>query len=307
MKNLYKIQDELYIIDNNEKVTQNGIWAKCSFTGDILKNRNGQYAHKVILTTNNLLIKDGVQVIDDEFLEWFVKNPSCEEVEVKDVYKTFLEGDKRSVSNFRNRYKIIIPKEEPKQETLEDYYIGKTLKVKNKIPSRYYESILQESETIKIDKFIDGNVEGCRVAIGYKNGFEYLLFNTAYVDSYLQSAFELIDESIIPKQETFERAKSTLRKHLFDNKAKLAIDLEQMREWSNANKQETLEEACERIGEDLDYHEFDDTSFKLGVKWEQEQNEILLNEYHEYTVDCIEVDLKRPLPFKSWFKQNKKK
>ena len=89
MKNLYKIQDELYIIDNNEKVTQNGIWAKCSFTGDILKNRNGQYAYKVILTTNKLLIKDGVQAIDDEFLEWFVKNPSCEEVEVVDNLKYF--------------------------------------------------------------------------------------------------------------------------------------------------------------------------------------------------------------------------
>lgn len=108
MKNLYKIQDELYIIDNNEKVTQNGIWAKCSFTGDILKNRNGQYAHKVILTTNKLLIKDGVQSIDDEFLEWFVKNSSCERVEI------------RYTVDFNSKAVIIIPKEEPKQETIEE-------------------------------------------------------------------------------------------------------------------------------------------------------------------------------------------
>ena len=33
---------------------------------------------KIILTTDQYLIKDGVQVIDDEFLEWFVKNASCE-------------------------------------------------------------------------------------------------------------------------------------------------------------------------------------------------------------------------------------
>jgi hypothetical protein len=72
-------------------------------------------------------------------------------------------------------------------------------------------------------------------------------------------------------------------------------------------KQETLEEGFDRIYKELDYREFDFGSFKIGVKWEQEQNEILLNEYHEYTVDCIEVDLKRPLPFKSWFKENKKK
>jgi|688.fasta_scaffold91014_7 hypothetical protein len=124
MKNLYKIQDELYIIDNNEKVTQNGIWAKCSFTGDILKNRNGQYAYKVILTTNKLLIKDGVQAIDDEFLEWFVKNPSCEEVEVVDNLKYFNVDELRErhlkglphLYSEKIGYKIIIQKEEPKQE-----------------------------------------------------------------------------------------------------------------------------------------------------------------------------------------------
>jgi hypothetical protein len=70
---------------------------------------------KIILTTDQELIKDGVQAIDDEFLEWFVKNPSCESVEVK-CYSKFNDGD------FTD-YKIIIPKEEPKKETLEDYDI----------------------------------------------------------------------------------------------------------------------------------------------------------------------------------------
>ena len=125
MKNLYKIQDELYIIDNNEKVTQNGIWAKCSFTGDILKNRNGQYAHKVILTTNKLLIKDGVQSIDDEFLEWFVKNPSCEEVEIGEGvrYEDEWIDNEDGGEIFQHQYcsyKIIIPKEESKQ-TVQEY------------------------------------------------------------------------------------------------------------------------------------------------------------------------------------------
>jgi hypothetical protein len=32
---------------------------------------------KIILTTDQDLIADDVQAIDDEFLEWFVKNPSC--------------------------------------------------------------------------------------------------------------------------------------------------------------------------------------------------------------------------------------
>jgi hypothetical protein len=68
---------------------------------------------KIILTTDIDLIKDGVQAIDNEFLEWFVKNPSCEFVEVENTYFTGLDR------NFVG-YKIIIPKEEPKQETLDE-------------------------------------------------------------------------------------------------------------------------------------------------------------------------------------------
>ena len=69
---------------------------------------------KIILTTDPDLIKDGVQAIDDEFLEWFVKNPSCEEVDVKPM----LSNNGRVFYG----YKIIIPKEEPKQETLEEEF-----------------------------------------------------------------------------------------------------------------------------------------------------------------------------------------
>jgi hypothetical protein len=42
---------------------------------------------KVVLTTDQDLIKDGVQAIDDEFLEWFVKNLSCKWVEIKQEIK----------------------------------------------------------------------------------------------------------------------------------------------------------------------------------------------------------------------------
>jgi hypothetical protein len=41
-----------------------------------------QYCKKIILSTNQDLIKDGVQAIPDEFLEYFIKNPSCEFIEV---------------------------------------------------------------------------------------------------------------------------------------------------------------------------------------------------------------------------------
>jgi hypothetical protein len=65
----------------------------------------GVSGYKIILTTDQDLIKDGVQAIDDEFLEWFVKNPSCEFVEVV-KYDGYLHF----------KYMVIIPQEESKQE-----------------------------------------------------------------------------------------------------------------------------------------------------------------------------------------------
>lgn len=60
---------------------------------------------KVILTTNDLLIKDGIQSIDDEFLRWFVNNSSCEWVE---IVRGFADGTNWGY-NFLD-YKIIISK-----------------------------------------------------------------------------------------------------------------------------------------------------------------------------------------------------
>jgi hypothetical protein len=86
--------------------------------------RNNHYK-KVILTTDQDLIADGVQSIDDEFLEWFVKNPSCERVEVEKQMLCDYCGQEHC-DNLRCRgykdspyYEIIIPQEDPKQETLE--------------------------------------------------------------------------------------------------------------------------------------------------------------------------------------------
>jgi uncharacterized protein YneR len=79
-----------------------------------------QVNFKIILTTDVDLIKDGVQAIDDDFLEWFVRNPSCEWVKVRKNPKVHFIVKGKGVKGFNQGYKIIIPKEEPKQETLEE-------------------------------------------------------------------------------------------------------------------------------------------------------------------------------------------
>jgi len=80
-----------------------------------IKNNIGiqKNAKKICLTTDQDLIKDGVQAIDNDFLEWFIKNTSCEEVEVIYEPKNFLDTK-------QGWEYVIIPKEEPKQETLEE-------------------------------------------------------------------------------------------------------------------------------------------------------------------------------------------
>jgi len=64
---------------------------------------------KIILTTDPKLIADGVQAIDDEFLEWFVKNPSCE---VAPIITTIVSNE----CNYKTNIGFESWKEEPKQE-----------------------------------------------------------------------------------------------------------------------------------------------------------------------------------------------
>jgi hypothetical protein len=143
--NIYITNDEEDINENDYIITKDGRLVQVSY----LLSKDVYSASKVILATDQDLNKDGVQAIDDEFLEWFVKNPSCESVKfwrfhgintsIAEV--NAISGD--GSLNWQGRgdlrdYKIIIPqegmncwsgkkgvegwpgKEEPKQETLEE-------------------------------------------------------------------------------------------------------------------------------------------------------------------------------------------
>jgi hypothetical protein len=73
---------------------------------DYVKN---EFDFKIILTTDQDLIADGVQAIDNDFLEWFVKNPTREFVmtlpDVRGLRDIFQPTGK-------DLYKIIIPQDE---------------------------------------------------------------------------------------------------------------------------------------------------------------------------------------------------
>lgn len=122
---------------NNEKITE---LFKCNEEQVLNISTGTDYKYKkIILTTDQDLINDGVQEINDGFLQWFVKNPSCEFVMTipdviglrdvfqptgKDLYKIIIpkEEDFELVSIGEETIKLAIPmiqdKEDTKQETL---------------------------------------------------------------------------------------------------------------------------------------------------------------------------------------------
>jgi hypothetical protein len=121
--------EEISGLENNIWVYNNGrVW----LWENTMALRSNNKPKKIILTTDQDLIKDGVQTIDDEFLEWFVNNPSCEEVEVEkdkhlfcshcnELHSSFSDGVNCDVCRKQSqpylkifRYKIIIPQEELK-------------------------------------------------------------------------------------------------------------------------------------------------------------------------------------------------
>jgi hypothetical protein len=117
---------------------------------------------KIILTTDADLIKDGVQTIKDDFLEWFVNNPSCEKVEVQKIYSNF------TVEPFIG-YKIIIPQEEVKQEQLTavEWLVEEMI---NKLGSRI-ENTTEGCELFEQAKEIDKKDKHSEYMRGWKDGY----------------------------------------------------------------------------------------------------------------------------------------
>ena len=115
-KKLHGYKNKNMYITNDEEINI-GDWViefqKADKIGEI-HFINGDYViardiqKKIILTTDPSLSPD-VHKINDEFLEWFVSNPTCDEVEVDKGY--------RGVNLFN--YKIVIPREVSKSDNIE--------------------------------------------------------------------------------------------------------------------------------------------------------------------------------------------
>jgi hypothetical protein len=225
----------IYITSDEE--IKEGDWGLSKLNEIILFGRsyNEKFYKKIILTTDQDLIADGVQSIDDEFLEWFVKNPTCEYVEVKHFGTCCGNQSITQCINcekYNPIYKNIIPQEESKQDP------------------------------------------------------------------------------------TLENSKLALREYILANKEKVTEDLQEMREKSSNGRDETLEEAAERL------YPFNPYSIGNGIKYDEYAKERrCFIEGANYQADKMysEEDLLSAFEagmmfigedkgsFREWFEQFKKK
>ena len=94
---VYITVEEISGLENNIWVYNNGrVW----FWQNTMALVSNNKPRKIILTTDPILIQSGIQAIPNDFLEWFVNNPSCQYGGYKDIAWD----------------QIITLKEEPKQE-----------------------------------------------------------------------------------------------------------------------------------------------------------------------------------------------
>ena len=148
MENIHKIRENIYI--TNDEEIKEGDWMirgneqPIKVTKDFFWDFGVRY-YKIILTTDQDLIKDGVQAIDDEFLEWFVKNPSCEEIEiVKDLFQVNQNNPVLKGSTALSEgYKIIIPKEKPNKT----HYLDELPNMDREVLAKMWESAMPKLES----------------------------------------------------------------------------------------------------------------------------------------------------------------
>jgi len=244
-------------------------------------------AKKIILTTDFTLAPD-VHKIPDEFLEWFVKNPSCEEVGVELKTKQLVRP--YDVYNETvSYYKIIIPQEEPKQEYK---YIGECKG--NNDNGCFMDS--------------SGHDCGCFTRISKEEPkFDDSIENSLSIMSIANDMFGKKEEL---KQELLPDFKIT--KNIFD----FVTDLSDTNK--DEPKQETLEEAAKEFAKLMGYKDeiifaLEENAFIEGVKWQAErmysEEEVnkLFETLKQNSIDNVAIISNVDLFIKSWKREFKKK
>jgi hypothetical protein len=259
----WKHKRHIYITSNEE--IKEGDWfvtddkriEKCAFDW-----KAREWHKKIILTTDEDLIKDGVQAIDDEFLEWFVKNeflewfvknPTCEFIEVK---RDFADEGVKGITYYGKYFVIIIPQEEPKQYPMGSF-----------APGNYWhkECVTCKKEFMGDKKAVQ--CESCAIKMTQEEPKQEYVKCTC-TNSLEYSNCSKKCERVLAEQ---EEPKQDLEKEMFELEQEL--DIPSSMRWHNSKpKQETLEEAAEKYIETSAYMNLPPIDFiKFGAKWQAER------------------------------------
>jgi hypothetical protein len=298
---LIGIPQHIYITVDEE--IKEGDWCIHLTTLNISKhhskdNNLTQGWNKIILTTDPDLIKDGVQAIDDEFLEWFVKNPSCDYVDVHIMNKGY--NNKKDFP-YQECYRIIIPKEE--FTTIKGgndiVFPSSTTITFKSLPDVNWESditnkVWDEENPKQIYYNTVGRENGVNVVKGQFNTQKEALdlaneLNRKFPDLYYDWRETLIKEE--PKQIKCYCGHT------------ITCDCEPL--------QETFEEFINQSNtpEGLDQFSYD-KGLKDGAKWQQERMEKDMINFHKWAYQknrIEECDKTTKELLKEWFAQFKKK
>ena len=286
----FKEYINIYITSDEEiKV---GDWVLWLSQNKIIKCEDGSLrdrqdmVKKIILTIDQDLIEDSVQEVDEEFLEWFVNNSSCEKVKLEHI-------------GYVDAYKIIIPKEE---------YIFPDIKCK---------CIMFEPNSFT------GMCKNCGFPPKEepKTMFESLqeyLKNTPK-EKVLEdwNEFQHLDNEGITVKEFLENQKQT------DEKGRPltywgGLEERKQETLEVMKKEQTIEQASEYYAHNyFDMHETNNyqalkQGFINGAKWQQDQNKNLYSEEDMYKLmyeyqEWLVLTLEPVIPFEEWFEQFKKK
>jgi hypothetical protein len=219
-------------------------------------DKNGK---KIILTTDPILIQSGVQEIPDDFLEWLVKNPSCEEVEIYLVELCDNCGqqycDNSNCRGCKDEKFYLISTSENTTERVITYCDG--YKVKEEPKQIYYNTVGRENGEFAIK----GQFNTQKEALDLANEL-----NRKFPELYYDWNETLVKEE--PKQENnfFE----SLQKYFKDTpKEKVLEDWAKSAEFDNVSSGgESIEEAAERIWLDSKSQLTSKSSFTAGAKSE---------------------------------------
>jgi len=172
-------------ITSDEEIKEGDFYLYCNqVTKGFRKNTIAEYPYpnyqKIILTTDQDLVKDGVKELSERWIEYIVDNPSCEFIEVKS--RVFIPDG--------TIYDIIIPREETQCTCkLGEPYNNTCCKVHGSIPKQHVE-------------FVNDNIEEFDKAIESFKETKHLLST--------ETNRKRLLEEISPEKETLERIKNAL-------------------------------------------------------------------------------------------------